>query len=537
MYKVGQIYLKTSNPYITSHYPKVDTNISEFDYVKQFQPFYYSDKFTIYQLDYYLIDWVDPKLYIKHNTIYDSILEHLNYNNPIELVHNIILYTDNNTKINYISLDDKEDSDGDSIGLTVSELEQYLNAVYINNDYCKKIVKLNLPDFDMRLNIIDCKNKLMNNEKYLINGNKMFNNEVIEEDYFVGYDRKRLLINKQLDFWNDLNDIYPINSKFTTSYLKIDTTNKIKFIRDKLNENYLNSSDIELAVILVDKLNIDITPYYFNYSQRFLQLDKSKNYKNKFKLLNTMSEGLIETVIPKIYEPFDKKLKIEFHNNQNIINENFKYASPFCFIEFNNNIYKYNTSDSKYWSMFIKSNEAKYLISYFDLTLDFNNFKNVEYIFIPYGNINNLEMNNLKFCYTKDIKYYKEDEGNEQNKFLNNIIINSSNLFKKFSEEYTNEEIYNLDLRNEIKDYNKFNEIFKNEETTAETIKKLILYVLYDLIDNNIKNIFYNIYYLQMFEILEMIELITKKFIKLDNVLKAKNNVELFNEIFNIDKK
>ena len=175
------------------------------------------------------------------------------------------------------------------------------------------------------------------------------------------------------------------------------------------------------------------------------------------------------------------------------------------------------------------------------------NFDNIKYLYMPYTvDIENsdeisytkkdIEESNLIFYYTKYIKYYKPKNMEKHNKFLNDIIVNSSKLFDDYSKEYNDEEIYNLNLSKDLKDYEKFNEIFKDKETAAETISNLILCVMYDIVDENIKNIFVNMYYLQMIDILELIELIATKFVTMEGLNKH-YNMEYLNKFVENDEK
>ena len=110
--------------------------------------------------------------------------------------------------------------------------------------------------------------------------------------------------------------------------------------------------------------------------------------------------------------------------------------------------------------------------------------------------IENINKNNYIFYYVANTKFYKPKLNDLKNNYLNDIIVNSSNLFVEFSKEYSTDEIKELDLRNELKDYEEFNKLFKDSETAAETIHYLIYYLKSNIINDKIKNIIYNLYYL-----------------------------------------
>ena len=123
----------------------------------------------------------------------------------------------------------------------------------------------------------------------------------------------------------------------------------------------------------------------------------------------------------------------------------------------------------------------------------------------------------IKFCYMKNIKFYKPKSNNLKNKYLNDIIVNCSYMINQFKIEYSFDEIYNLDLRNELKDYERFNELFKDNKTSAETMYYLIYCLKYNVLNDDIKNITYNLYYLQMTEVIEIVQIISNKHLSIES--------------------
>ena len=221
--------------------------------------------------------------------------------------------------------------------------------------------------------------------------------------------------------------------------------------------------------------------------------------------------------IYKYFDTFETEITINSKIiKYNKIDKNVKIFSINC----NNDVYKYNTDKPQFYN-------STYCINYkcknINLFVDFVKIPNVKYVFIPcislsckgnYLYIHKYLLTHCIFYYSHSIQFYKFDNI-IHNKYLSDLIVNKSNLFNEFKNEYDKNEVYNLDLTNELKDYENFNKLFKNEKTAANTIKKLISCAESNIVDEELKNIWYNLFYLQMSEVIEIVEMISKCVIKL----------------------
>lgn len=115
--------------------------------------------------------------------------------------------------------------------------------------------------------------------------------------------------------------------------------------------------------------------------------------------------------------------------------------------------------------------------------------------------------------YNPNGEYIKNKEYN-LNKYLPDIIVKSSDLFTEYRNEYSSEEIYELNLK--LKEVEK---LPGTSEEMALLIHQLIAYVQCDLVDDFMKSMVYNLFSLQMFDIIDLIEVITRR--HLFNILKT----------------
>jgi hypothetical protein len=520
LYKIGNLYIKSKeSEYLNKYYLKSDINLTNEEYYKQIQPFIESDKIKIITNDDY--DIYSFRVY--NYTIYDMILDYLNINECIPCV-----------------CDGEYDTDEyyDNIAEFV---EQYYNAKYISKEL-----------FNKNINI---KNKIEN-------CSIIFSLISMPLTKYTNYDMsnkqcKYSSCGKRCKFWDDIKYIY-----LNFDVLNIMHVNDNVFDRFKRKmikyKNFFNFNNIicneitqisqldnmTIAAILIDKLNLfdKFTQFYFgeNFPNgqptkefRIKQISEALEFQHNFKFPYSLEYGektsCIDTyrIKPRIDDSVEARpdeYAVSSENNKYMINYNF-----YCYIYLSNTIGLVSKTYTDCYSEsglldFFKDDDSKYDIVQF---LYLPNYKNdklcLKYTHkLKFYNINNCKM------FIGDCKYTK-------NKYLSNLVINNSKLFEEYFKIYSNDEIYNLDISIEIKNYNKFNELFKDNESAGNTITYLIENIFNEYIDDDLKDIFYNMYYLQMFDIIEMIELITLRKIPL-NIYEFKNTNEIINECFTYEK-
>lgn len=453
LYKIGEIYLYSDNKYIDSYYPKVDNPFKNNDeYLKQLQPFYYSDKFKMYKPDtvdesYYKTEY---RVHIIQENIYNDILEKMG------LKQNLIKLENNKKKY-----------------------EKYTIKIY--KDECGYDILNNYDEFKTKLMLKICNASYLPDYIFDDNLSNVYKHHFIKyymehKNVDVRFDAYKNIksIDYKVDIWNNLKDIY-LDSNFQ---LNLELTHSLTQIHDEIDKYYkflkifelkgfdglTNLSNIELAAVLIDKLNLHLRfkEYYFDESQRLSQIQEVQQYH--------------ENILKNVYEP----IKIN-DENLYISNSNFNY------------MYKLNNAR--------------------ELSIT---FENIRYIYAPNDEINE----NLKHCLSRHIYVnvknhfqYSPNLNNYSNKYLCDNIVKSSNYFTNELSEYSKDEIYELDIRDLLNDYEKFNNAFK-EENVKNTIHNLIEAAIIDYIDDEIRNIFYNMYYLKMFELLGFIEFVSLKHIR-----------------------
>ena len=247
-YKVGNLILKSSNEYIKNNYPLIEQSekpISETEYDNQFIPFKYTNHLTFKQMKQ------SSFIIVELTSIYNEICD---------------------------KLDIKYNSFG------------YNDIIYINNQFIKNHLDKNLPNNMMKY-IIDkvSYDILCMNYKFL---NNVFVNEYFDDES-QAYDVEDIYFKDINKCKNKICDIYATHKIFNILnadelYLKI--LDKLKFYINILNSTneILNCNKFELLAILIEKLNINISKYQFDYNLYANTIDEKFKYYNT--IINSMKK-------------------------------------------------------------------------------------------------------------------------------------------------------------------------------------------------------------------------------------------------------
>ena len=501
MYKIGKLYIKQNNKnnYL-KNYEFIDINLNENEYISQFDPFYYSDNFTIFK-NYN--DGATPSdyLYIHQNTIFDKIKSYLGIKKEFP-INEDNEYEEENIEINNENIL-KYDCDFDLCNANI--------CLRFKNYNINKILKCNLPQ-DV-INYLDLELKYIkytwdsnsNNTLYNLKGSiDYLDIETLNNNYNTN--KPNLYI---FDFWKQIDNI--TNYNFDTCLnINFDEEcyNLKKILNNNLNFKYLiNYSNFEICAILCDDLNININDFKFNINKR------------KKELQNKIEQDNIKTCVYNDFKNLNydriKQDNYKIYNNEiNSIKifDDYSDHPEFVYKIKNSNIYSDNVQ--KY--QFNNKNEVEktFNISYSKNieTYWFKNEFEYDYVYRPYDNSN--KFNGRIFIYTQTKQYYKINNkfisGYNINKNIPDIITLSSNLFKEIIQNNNYKEVYNLDLTKDLKMKNKFLN-YNDSKKFTKLIHYLIAYVKCDISNEFTKSIFYNLFYLKMLDIIDIIEIITRR--------------------------
>ena len=518
LYKIGNLYIKSKeSEYLNKYYSKSNITFTDEEYYKQIQPFIESDNIKIYNnenKDIY-------SFYVYNYTVYDMILNYLGLENKD--------ISDSNDEINvdytYEDTCDEEKWEDESIKMS----EKYDNAKYIPKEL-----------FNINTTI----------EKKIENYYNIFKFVEIPIRNYNIYNMDEYICNKynlryrKNDFWNDIKYIYFDNHSCELNIMNVDDSVFDRF-RKKMNKykqffkcfndviyteikQLLQLNNMTIAAVLIDKMNLFdmFSAYYFG--ENFPNENPSREFR--IKQINEALEYQ-HNLFPYPLK-YDKELsiidiylfKLNSSNNSN------KYTIKY---DKHNYICLWNNTDAI--GLIDKTSDS---YNKYDIKNFFKNkhtdCNNLHFIYAP-----NIENNEIYLEYEHNLKFYRIGNHTKfigdckytKNKYLSNLVIDNSKLFKEYFKMYSNIEIYDFDISAELKDYNKFNKLFKDNKSMGNTINNLIENVFNEYIDDDLKNIFYNMYYLQMFDIIEMIELITLRKIPID-IYSFKNTNEIINKYF-----
>jgi len=319
---------------------------------------------------------------------------------------------------------------------------------------------------------------IYNYKKLILSLKELLSNCIFSTDYDINCKMfEKYFVKIQLVDIDDLNVIKGIDNIITNSYIPPKVLRlKTKLIKYSFSSNYdknyilniVNNLDIfESIIIIADYLKINISKYKFDKSYVISKLDE----------------------IEKLRNPNDEFYKV--------------YDYEYC-EKYNNEIVKpkqyYNKVDNDYLNIKNIENKINHIYKYSDkdkfitngLIFNWNGNKklNSKYYY-PYRT--NESIDELNKLYTSKRK----------NKYIPNIIFESSMLLKDFSKEYSEEEIYNFKLNISDDDL----KIINNIETAYDYAK-----FIYNLIARLRLQIPYNfdwLLYLQCVEVLDLIEYIS----------------------------
>ena len=510
-YKIGNLYIKSKeSEYLNNHYQKIDISMTDEEYYKQLQPFYESDNIQIYKIDNDNI----YSFYVRNYSIYDLILDKLNiYNKTIS----------NKTKTIYVDCkcsctDDEEAYDDESVELA----DKYNNAKYIPRSLINTKENI-IKHFYQYPSSFNKKYERYSEMKKLTN---------MKSSDFTRWNLYCCMDYTNNNFWQDINDIFIIHKDVQDIYdiMKVDSKIFKKFMK-KLKkykyffgniddiisntiDNLLYLDNITMAAILIDKMNLysEFQKCYFDKESRIKQIDAALEYQRIFKEVYPKIHAFIDdedmlcnSSINKYFESFDP---FESNTTNEIYSINAKYSlyhGDICIGSIGLVFNKEHHHFVNVVKRFVSDIDTKYtnLQFIYDSCLSYN-IEEIKYV------------HSLKFYCIGNKCLFIGNCDYTKNKYLSNLIIDNSKLFEEYLKIYSSDDVYNLDIAKELRDYENFNKLFSNNKTMGETICKLIEGIKIDYVDNEMKDIFYNMYYLQMFDVIKMIELITGRKIPID---------------------
>ena len=525
LYKIGKLYVKSKeSEYLNKRYSKFDvTTLTNEEYYKQIQPFIESDHIEIYHIN-------GSGIYsfcIYNYTIYDMLLNYLDleYENFSHFNKKIYVdYTgDNDEKFDEECIETAKDyCDGKYIPKELFNGNVNIEKKKENCSFIFKLIDIPIDEYNFNMNNKYC--RYMNLRYY----NNDFWNDI--KYIYFNFDISKLMLTISYGF----NDRFSEKMKKYIKFFKnIDRT-----IYNEIDQ-LLKLNDMIKAAILIDNMNLFDRFSDFYFGENFPNGNPTKEFR--IKQINEAIEFQKNFKPPYLFNYFEK----------------IDYNERHCVIPKSANIYSADAFTYEYKDKYIltcgsnmlaDNNHAIGLIytRKCDISIinDVNKYlkqSNLQFLYMPILDIDVIDVSDtitylkhnhdLKFYNIGNNKMFIGDCGYTKNKYLSNLVIDNSNLFKEYFKIYSNNEIYNLDITAELKNYNIFNELFKNNESAANTINNLIKYVFNEYINDILKDIFYNMYYLQMFDILEMIELITLRKISL-NIYEYKDTDKIINECF-----
>ena len=349
-----------------------------------------------------------------------------------------------------------------------------------------------------------------------------------------------------IDLYIYLYDFYENNieeendSQKTKIDIYNDIFNKIKILKEKCYENFIDQKNTKSSIV-IGKLNFIVHKYFLLLNQYF---DGNKiffNIENKIiildKFTNTdciLDKGNIDIILNNVID------KGENNEKDKIKDEN-------CFLKFYTTfLYEYDIIKYIVEKKLIKMKKLNIIIK--RKILQINNGK----IQLKKINLNKNNESDIKYANTKDMNNNTSNKLKNENEKNTNIkekqiFYENYNLFKiKELFRYNNSFpliIFFLENETEISNFSfllfSFSEIFlnkQNQELTKELLIKRIIKFFYKFKDSNFIPIIFNKKYLQYF--FELFEALTTKFKKNNsNEIKessnsSKNNINNNKQIF-----
>ena len=428
--------------------------MNPFKYSLESLPFYCSNKYKVF---------VDKNhdVYALQQTIYDELFNYLQIDIDERPKHVIKLCEE-------------------------KHFTKLIKYKYTSNipDYLKKIIDNNINnlcglrkfvrdfEFETSWDFWDIIDYIVRNGNENRNGN-MNENEINEKILFIPLDYYKTLISK-------VNNL---------KYLNI-TLNKIDF-------------DVNNLIELVKTFKIDINKYIFNYNEAI------NHFKLKINKYPTIFKDNCDTTFDTIVSDGDNYINIK--NMSNIMTSGLNYL-----ITYSDKLQFDGITTRKYeivytpnvqipliiGTKFIYSPNEKYYLSIVK-----ENMETQKMIKTKYGIMKSIQKPGLK--YKKFIENYK------YSKYLSDLVINESKLYESLMKEYSPTEVFEYDVRKDLKRYEIFKKYTKDSNTIVLLIHHLICFQLVEPDDKETyclyKDMIYNLYYLQMSNIIEIISVCSFK--------------------------
>lgn len=343
------------------------------------------------------------------------------------------------------------------------------------------------------------------------------------------------------------------------SFLKLKTTNSQPTMKEKSQD------------IINDKLKFEGSKYensvYKSIVPKFSESRSalpSESFENKITIEYTNSLGL--KLIAKLN--YNKIIKLDFDDMMFYLVRKFKIDIDKYRFDYNKYINKFKPKIIKYPNLFkykcdttydtfisdgkgnyikygdSRDKNSKYLITYSDKS-QFDGIESRKYEVVYTPNVQIPLIVGTRFIYSPNEKYYlsKVEIGEKQNdeiekiiktkygmmktiqklglryrkypesykysKYLSDLVVNESELYKVFMKEYSPTELFEYDIRKELRNYETFKKYTKDSNSIILLIHHLICFQNIEPDDKEVyclyKDMIYDLYFLQMSYIIEII--------------------------------
>ena len=337
------------------------------------------------------------------------------------------------------------------------------NILKIPIDYRETLINLLIEivmyerDKDINENEID---------KNIQKENKCINDEN-KEKYILNKNISNLILNSEYDDLLNNNNIqkimlylinkFKLNESFNTyKFDYCEACNKFKFGQPKYPIFYKYNFNTVSDIMFVNVMNKDKI------------INEFRNYNSEFKTFQIF-ENLKEFIYVSVADDYTKYLITYSDKTQPIYKYNYDVVySPntqFSLINAKRFIYSLN---EKYY---LGSNEIRYcknVVTNINGEIDESYNKIEKQVQTKHGIV-------IKYI-PKELKYKKYDEKYTYNKYLSDLIVNESTLFKTYLNEYSENELYEFDFKSMLKNYETFKKYTKDSNSIVILIHHLICF-------------------------------------------------------------
>jgi len=246
---------------------------------------------------------------------------------------------------------------------------------------------------------------------------------------------------------------------------------------------------------LINMFNIDVDKYRFDYSEY------AKHFQMKLTLYPNLYKFNCDTTTDLIYSDGVKYDKLPVYGSTRYL---ITYSDKSQFNGLNSHSYEIVYTPNVQIALitgtrFIYSPNEKYYLC--DNSLSNFETQDVKTIQTKYGM--------MKVLKKHSVKYKKYAERYTYSKYLSDLVVNESNLYKHFIKEYSQNDVHDYDVRKDLRSYEIFNRYTKSSDTMVLLIHHLICFQIVQPSDATtyslFKDLIYDLYFLQMSYIIEII--------------------------------